>query len=234
MHNSSVVRLIKRFRPLVLIIKDCQRRAGLLARPFLVSRYFTANQVRKLQIGAHSCMLAGWLNTDLYPQSLLSVTLDATKAFPFPDGSFDYVFSEHQLEHISYDDAMVMLRECHRILRPGGKIRLALPSLDRLVQLIGPTRTEAQGRYIRHVTNICYPKVQKPNPCFAINAAFMNWGHKFLYDRATLSCTLEAIGFTGVQFFVPGQSDDSNLTGIETRTSEMDVYETMAVQGMRP
>jgi len=233
-HNSTAVRLIKRFRPLVVLIKDCQRGVGLLARPFLVSRYFTAHQIRKLQIGAHSSMLAGWLNTDLYPQSVLSVTLDATKTFPFQDASFDYVFSEHQLEHISNDDARVMLQECHRILRPGGKIRLALPSLDRLVQLIGPTKTDVQERYIRYATSICYPNVQTPNPCFAINAAFMNWGHKFLYDRVTLSCALQTIGFTNIQFFAPGQSDDSNLSGIETRNSEMDVYETMVVQAIRP
>jgi predicted SAM-dependent methyltransferase len=218
---------------LVALIKDSQRRAGLMVRPVLVSRYMKAHSVRKLQVGAHVCVMPGWLNTDLYPQSIRSVTLDATKRFPFPDASFDYVFSEHQLEHIGYEDALVMLSECRRILRPGAKIRIALPSLDRMLQLFGPTRTDLQDRYIRYVANSCYPGAQNPNPCFAMNAAFMNWGHRFIWDQATLSTTLETKGFAHIQFFTPGQSDDSNLTGIETRTSEMDMYETMVAQAVR-
>jgi predicted SAM-dependent methyltransferase len=212
LHDSSIVRQIKRFRPLVALIKDSQRRAGLMVRPILVSRYMKAHAVRKLQIGAHVCVMPGWLNTDLYPQSIRSVTLDATKTFPFPDASFDYVFSEHQLEHIGYEDALVMLSECRRILRPEGKIRIALPSLDRLLQLFGPTRTDLQERYIGHVTNMNYPGARCPNPCFAINSAFMNWGHRFLYDQTTLTNALESAGFTLVQFFTPGQSNDRNLS----------------------
>lgn len=233
LHDSSVVRGIKRFRPLVALIKDSQRRAGLMVRPILVSRYMKAHTVRKLQIGAHVCVMPGWLNTDLYPQSIRSVTLDATKTFPFPDASFDYVFSEHQMEHIGYEDALIMLHECRRILRPGGKIRIAVPSLDRLLQLFSPSRTDLQERYIHHVTNMNYPGVQNPDPCFAVNSTFMNWGHRFIYDQTTLTNTLESTGFTLVQFFAPGQSDDPNLSGIETRTSEMDMYETMVAQAVR-
>jgi hypothetical protein len=44
---------------------------------------------------------------------------------------------------------------------------------------------------------------------------------------------LETSGFTRTQFFAPGVSDDPNLTGIEVRVSEMDVYETLVVQAMR-
>ena len=180
------------------------------------------------------CLLPGWLNTDLYPQSLRSITLDATKRFPLPDASFNYVFSEHQLEHVGYQDAMVMLRECHRILRPGGKIRIALPSLESLIRLFDHVPDPLKEQYIRQQTGFCYPTVETPNACFAINAAFMNWGHRFLYDQATLRGVLERTGFRNVCFFKPGISDDPNLAGIELRTSETDVYETMVAQAIRP
>jgi predicted SAM-dependent methyltransferase len=233
LHNSEIVSAVKRFRPLVALIKNVQRRAGLLARPLAVSRYLRESTVRKLQIGAHVCALPGWLNTDLYPQTIRSVTLDATKAFPFPDGSFDYVFSEHQMEHIGYGQAIYMLRQCHRILRTGGKIRIAVPSLDRIVNLFQSARSDTQQRYIRCVASACYPEVRNPWPCFAANAAFMNWGHRFLYDQETLEAALLEVGFSNVQFFAPGQSNDSNLSGIETRMSEMDGYETMVAQATR-
>jgi predicted SAM-dependent methyltransferase len=192
--------------------------------------------IRKLQIGAHVCVLPGWLNSDLCPLSINSIALDATKTFPLPTGSFDYVFSEHQLEHIAYEQGVAMLGECRRILRPGGKIRLALPSLDRMVELFQPSRTDLQDKYIRFTTNLSWPTVpavEEPVPCFAINSTFMKWGHRFIYDRATLRKTLETAGFERVQFFTPGESDDPNLTGIETRTKDVDLYETMVAQAVR-
>jgi predicted SAM-dependent methyltransferase len=231
-HNNVLVRQIKRFPPVVRAAKSTIRCLSLPIRPILVSRYLKTHAVRKLQIGAHVCVLPGWLNTDLYPLSISAVALDATKTFPLPDSSFDYVFSEHQLEHIDYSGALNMLKECRRILRPGGKIRLAVPSLDRLIELIQTRRTEVQDRYIRYSTDFWWPSVQNPGPCFAFNSAFMNWGHKFLYDQATLRNALETTGFTRTQFFAPGVSDDPNLTGIEVRVSEMDVYETLVVQAV--
>lgn len=224
---------MKRFRPMATVAKNTIRCLSLPIRPILVSRYLKTHPVRKLQIGAHICVMPGWLNTDLYPLSISAVALDATKTFPLPDASFDYVFSEHQMEHIAYSEALGMLKQCRRILRPGGKIRLAVPSLDRLVELLRPARTDLQDRYIRYSTNFWWPSVQNPGPCFAFNSSFMNWGHKFLYDETTLRNTLETTGFTGIQFFAPGVSDDPNLTGIETRISEMDVYETTVVQAVR-
>jgi predicted SAM-dependent methyltransferase len=231
-YSNGLVRQMKRFRPVVRVAKSTMRCLSLPIRPILVSRYLKTHPVRKLQIGAHVCVLPGWLNTDLYPLSITAVALDATKTFPLPDASFDYVFSEHQLEHIDYSGALNMLKECRRILRPGGKIRLAVPSLDRLVELIQPKRTEVQDRYIRYSTDFWWPSVQNPGPCFAFNSAFMNWGHKFLYDQATLRNALETTGFTRTQFYAPGVSDDPNLTGIEVRVSEMDVYETLVVQAV--
>jgi predicted SAM-dependent methyltransferase len=231
--DYRIVRWARRFRPLSSMIKTAVRCTSLPIRPIVVSRYLRAHSIRKLQIGSHVCVLPGWLNSDLYPLSISSIALDATKTFPLPTGSFDYVFSEHQFEHIAYEQGVAMLGECRRILRPGGKIRLALPSLDRMVELFQPARTDFQDKYIRYMTNLSWPTVQDPIPCFAMNSAFMDWGHRFIYDRATLRKTLEMAGFDRVQFFTPGISDDPNLTGIEARTRDMDLYETMVAQAVR-
>jgi predicted SAM-dependent methyltransferase len=230
----GIVRLLKRFRPLVRFVQECQRALGLILRPYIITRYLRSHSVRKLQLGANVILLPGWLNTDLYPQSPGSMTLDATRRFPFANGSFDYVFSEHQMEHIPYDGALNMLSESHRILRTGGKIRIAIPSVNPLVELFAIDKTDQQNRYIDYRTKLCYPNAISPNPCYAINAAFMNWGHKFLYDRETLGHIFLKIGFTDVRFFMPGQSDDENLAGVESRTSDIDNYETMVIQAVRP
>jgi SAM-dependent methyltransferase len=42
---------------------------------------------------------------------------------PFPDGTFDVVFSHSVIEHVA--SAEDYLRECHRVLRPGGVLYLS-------------------------------------------------------------------------------------------------------------
>lgn len=44
---------------------------------------------------------------------------DARK-LPFETGSFDRVFSGDVIEHMSFDDALAMLKEMYRVTRPGG------------------------------------------------------------------------------------------------------------------
>jgi predicted SAM-dependent methyltransferase len=55
---------------------------------------------------------------------------DATTGFDCEAGVFDYIYSEHFIEHISLQDALCWLKECYRLLRPGGLIRLSTPNLE--------------------------------------------------------------------------------------------------------
>ena len=63
----------------------------------------------KLHLGCGKNMLPGWINTDFPPKKENILELDATKKFPFEDNSIDYVFSEHMIEHISFEDGFLQL-----------------------------------------------------------------------------------------------------------------------------
>ena len=69
--------------------------------------------------------------------SLRVVYMDATEPFPLPSQSFDAVHCEHVIEHVAYEAGMTMLRECRRVLRPGGVLRIAEMGRQHAQQLAG-------------------------------------------------------------------------------------------------
>ncbi|HKN74641.1 MAG TPA: methyltransferase domain-containing protein [Candidatus Acidoferrum sp.] len=60
---------------------------------------------------------------------------DLREGVPFPDETFDVVYHSHVLEHFSKQTACTFLRECQRVLRRGGTIRVAIPDLEKIAQL---------------------------------------------------------------------------------------------------
>ena len=169
----------------------------------------------KLQIGTGPNPLPGWLNTTLYPFAPGTVFLDATKPFPMPDSSQDYIFSEHVIEHLEFDDAARMLRECQRVLKPKGRIRLATPDLAQILALYTNPDGAPQQAYIRWIMDNFRPQVGAYNPAQVINQSFHGWRHRFIYDEATFTGALERAGFANIERHTPGESAEPNLRGIE-------------------
>ncbi|MFC1848271.1 methyltransferase domain-containing protein [Chloroflexota bacterium] len=192
-----------------------------------------------LQVGAGTNSLEGWLNTDQCPVNNRVVYMDAIQPFPFKDNTFEYVFSEHQIEHLSYEEGLFMLGECYRILKPGGKIRIATPDLETLICLFTPDKSDIQKKYIDWVVARWLPHATVKKECFVINNAFRHWWHKFIYDRETLRHALESVGFANLKYYDPGESDDETLRGIESHgiaidNEEINRFETMVLEGERP
>lgn len=59
------------------------------------------------------------------------------EAYPldFADETFDLVYSSHVLEHFKRQDTQKVVKEWVRVLKPGGVIRLSVPSIDRLIEI---------------------------------------------------------------------------------------------------
>ena len=55
----------------------------------------------------------------------------------FADGTFAEIYASHVLEHFDCKEGvMVAMKEWHRVLSPGGLLRLSVPDLDVLAQLL--------------------------------------------------------------------------------------------------
>jgi len=57
--------------------------------------------------------------------SISFVQMNASGQFPFRDSSFDLVYCSSLIEHLS--DPSIMLRQCLRVLRPGGIMYVSFP-----------------------------------------------------------------------------------------------------------
>lgn len=207
--------------------------------PRKIGHYLTTARVAKLQIGSGHNLLAGWLNTTLYPFEPGTVFLDASRPFPLPADSLNYIFSEHVIEHLEFDEAALMLSECCRTLKAGGRIRLATPDLKQIIALYTQPEAAAQQQYIRWIMDQFRPHIGEYNPAQVINHSFHGWRHKFIYDQATLSGALEKAGFCGIERVEPGASADEQLRGIEQHGdyvgSEAAMrYETMVYEATKP
>jgi SAM-dependent methyltransferase len=68
--------------------------------------------------------LAEVIRLDFEPIYELDVVADA-QVLPFADASIDRISADSVLEHLAHPHHVI--RECHRVLRPGGVMRLATP-----------------------------------------------------------------------------------------------------------
>jgi SAM-dependent methyltransferase len=90
--------------------------------------------MRGLNLGCGRRFHPEWENVDFFFVAPGVRAYDLRKGVPYPDATFDAVYHSHILEHFSKKAALVFLRECHRVLRPGGVIRVAVPDLEKIAR----------------------------------------------------------------------------------------------------
>ena len=202
----------------------------------IMKRYLSTHEIRKLHIGCDDHILNGWLNADLFPRSAMVLHLDATEPFPFGNEEFNYIFSEHMLEHISYSQGLQMLSECYRILKKDGKIRISTPDLAFLIDLYKEEKSDLQKEYIKWATVRPIAFVSCNDVAFVINNFVRAWGHKFIYDEKTLYASLKKSGFTRVTRCELNESEEEALQNLENEKRMPEGFlklETMTLEGTK-
>lgn len=122
---------------------------------------------------------------DLFPRpTMRGVCADACAALPFRDGAFDVVLSMEGIEHFEHQAGFV--RECARVLRPGGWLLLTTPNVltlgARATHLLTGGRVLKQG-FVNEVATLRSRDGQR-----------LYHGHAFLIDAFRLRYLVRIAG----------------------------------------
>lgn len=205
---------------------------GHLVRGKRVTRYLSAAADPKLHIGAGPLRLPGWLNTDLVGGE---VQLDVGRRLPLADSSFAYVFGEHVIEHLTPRAAERLLRELHRVLRPGGVLRLTTPDLRKIIAIYEDRNPViSRSDYARFLGGLTAKRYTRG--CQIVNDYLRLWGHRYVYDEEDLAARLAEAGFEAVERREPGESEHEALRGIERHGGAdwVNRAEAMSLEASRP
>lgn len=201
----------------------------------------------KLNLGCGSHVAEGWNNVDNALGARLAklpffrilnkrlglfkldwddriVIHDLRTRFPWNDGTVDAIYSSHTLEHLTRSEGRHFLRECHRVLKESGVIRIVVPDLahfvatytsgkrraDDFVEDLGVLRTREQG-----VRRFLAPLIEFPHRC--------------MYDTPSLLSIFESLGFDALEM----EPFSSALDDIHEVESAIRLKSSIIVEGRK-
>jgi predicted SAM-dependent methyltransferase len=103
---------------------------------------------------------------------------DLRRGVPFKDNSVDVIYHSHFLEHLSKQDGENFLKECYRVLKPNGLMRVVMPDLELVIEMY--KRGDGEKMLESY---------------FFIPYYYNFSGHKYMYDFKIIKNKLEGIGF---------------------------------------
>lgn len=96
--------------------------------------------MKLINLGCGNNFHEDWINIDFVSNSKKVFTHNLLNGIPRKNNSTDVVYHSHVLEHFSRDEGYLFMKECYRVLKPNGIIRIAVPDLEAIVK-----------EYLRHL-----------------------------------------------------------------------------------
>jgi predicted SAM-dependent methyltransferase len=182
-------------------------------------------EISLLNLGCGPHVFPGWVNADDYAfkRGLRERSfrpnwrLDITRPWRCLANHWDGVFTEHVLEHVSYSQAIFVLRECLRTLKPGAWLRISVPDLGAYVSLY-------EGRQSR-------PEFASfPHPAIGLSFLTQMHLHRSVWDGGLMVRVLTELGFADARAVAFGVGADPRLI----RDDPDKAHESLYVEARKP
>jgi SAM-dependent methyltransferase len=161
--------------------------------------------------------LSGWINVDLNPAAAPDVRADLSKVLPFATASADFIYTESFLEELAIGQGKHFLRECRRILKPTGVMRVLTADLQKLARTY---LQEPEWLVETWGITVGVP-LATGNACEVVNLG-LRMGGQFFYDRQTFRQVAGECGFR-VEDAQYRQSEHPELRDLDIRWPERSI-----------
>ena len=142
----------------------------------------------KLHLGCGKRNFEGWTNVDLADFPHIHYQNSVDNLYMISDNSCEVVYSSHTIEYFCRDEINDVLTEWHRVLKPGGTLRLAVPDFDALIKVYRETGNLAL------ILGPLFGKMK-----ISSNLGEEHIFHKTVYNLDHLKTVLESNGFRDVK-----------------------------------
>tara|TARA_R110002126_G_scaffold25583_5_gene87490 strand:- start:7652 stop:8311 length:660 start_codon:yes stop_codon:yes gene_type:complete len=181
--------------------------------------------LRLLNLGCGSKLYDGWINADFYRLHQILTRhplrpdwmLDLTRRFHCDNDVFDGVYLEHVNEHLLYTQNFDMLSEVFRTMKPGGTLRIAVPSLTRYLDW-----NELKDQHPKFARYESLPE--------ALSNLAQNHLHMSIWDASLMFELLGTIGFTDLREAEFGESAIPTLAA----DGESHRWESLYIEATKP
>ena len=175
---------------------------------------------------------------DRWPKRLK--VCDVREGLPYRRNSLSYVYSSHCFEHFYADQARRFLRECIRVLKPGGILRLVVPDLGLLIhQYTHASQPDSQGSGEEFPADVFVRQllmVREAAPRGIVDRWF-----KPILGKHTIHCWAYDWHSLRARFLETGFSDakrcsylESAIPGIEFLDLAEKAIDSLYVEGVKP
>lgn len=183
--------------------------------------------MRCLEIGPNKAKLPGFETLDAVKGPLVDHVGDCRKT-PFPDGSFDLVYSSHVIEHVEWFEVQDTIREWVRILKPGGALEVHTVDAYRILKAW--IELEETGEW-SGPDPVWRSNMTRSDPYLFAVGRVLNWakdGNILQYHRALISPK-----FLRKCFKKAGLTDLEPLTREDARGTRHSAFINLGLKGVK-
>ncbi len=162
---------------------------------------------------------------------------DILRGLPFRDNTVSVIYASHILEHLFFESAKVVLMDAHRVLKPGGILRVIVPDLDSIIDAYqkrresGADMAEANQIFIRSLG--MWP-AQIPRVPWWIRwfrGRYDKNLHRWVYNHHQLVDLLRHSGFVDI---CTKEAFDSRIADIEAIENQQRLEGALCLEALKP